>query len=76
MSTIIISDISLSDLSPAGLSLFSGSESFLNELSDGDLEGVNGGISWFGASLIVTAVVSLGGAISFSIGYTTRGPKA
>jgi hypothetical protein len=72
MSTITISDICISDLSPAGLDLFSGSENYINELSDDDMTNVNGGISVVTTILITASVVGTGAGIGFSIGLTTR----
>jgi hypothetical protein len=72
MSTITISDICISNL-PAGLDLFSGSENYINELSDDDMTNVNGGISVVTTIVITASAVLTGAGISFSIGLTTRG---
>jgi hypothetical protein len=70
-----MSTIFVSDLSPAGLDLFSGSECYINELSDDDLVQIKGatGTPCFSASLVLfggSAVVS--GIVSGIVGYTGR----
>ena len=40
-----MSTIKISDLHPTGSELFSDSESYMTELSDGNLEIINGGVS-------------------------------
>ena len=73
--------ITISDLRPAGADLFTDSESFLSELSDGELS-VYGGATpvvvasaaaCFKISLAVTAGAALVGAgIGAAIGYFSR----
>jgi lactobin A/cerein 7B family class IIb bacteriocin len=63
--------ITIYDLSPAGLDLFSGSESYINELSENELDDVNGG---FPFTIVVVSVSLLGASIGATIGYTTRKP--
>lgn len=74
--------ITISDLRPAGADLFMDSESFLSELSDGELS-VHGGATpvvvaasaaaCFKISLAVTAGAALIGAgIGAAIGYFSR----
>ena len=71
--------INISDLRPTGSALFFDSESFMNELSDGEI-GIYGGgtpaassMPCFYASVKVTAVtLAAGAAISGAIGYFAR----
>jgi lactobin A/cerein 7B family class IIb bacteriocin len=51
--------ISISNLRPSGADLFDGSESYLQELTDNELEGTNGGISPVIASFTVGVSVSI-----------------
>lgn len=70
-----MSTIFISDLSPAGLDLFSGSENYINELSDDDLVGINGatGSPCLAASLIwIGSAAVVSGVVSGIVGYTGR----
>lgn len=40
-----MSNVKISDLHPAGSELFSDSESYINELSEGELNSINGGFT-------------------------------
>lgn len=68
--------IALSELQPAGSSLFSDSESFMTELSDSELTDINGGVtpgilSFIGVSSAgCGAVVS---AVATGVAYTIWG---
>lgn len=53
--------INISDLNPTGTELFSDSESFMNELVDGELQIINGGIV---PLLAIPAAILAGGAIA------------
>jgi hypothetical protein len=70
-----VATITISDLSPVGLDLFLGSENYLDEVSDGDLTKINGGIvsTAFCASAAITAVSLISGAVvSGVVGYWGR----
>lgn len=57
--------ITISDLRPAGSELFADSESFMNDLVDGELEAISGGAIWtvtsskwcIGGALLVSSAV-------------------
>lgn len=55
-----MASIKITDLNPVGSDLFSGSESFLNDLDESDLLGVEGGmwpyIAFVGGYIAVTAM--------------------
>lgn len=78
-----MSSITISELDVAGLSLFMHGESYLDEVTDGELDSVNGGIfpavaAFFAASSPECAAVAYAGAqgalvgISISVGVTAR----
>lgn len=65
--------ISISDLSPTGLDLFSDFENYLDELSGDDLTKITGGSTPFCASIVATAISAVSGAVvSGIVGYTGR----
>jgi membrane protein DedA with SNARE-associated domain len=69
-----MSHIIISDLRPVGYDLFSGSESFLNDLSDDEL-GVQGGGFWATVGAALTSAPSIvlsviGASVGLSIAYT------
>ncbi len=65
-----MSTIAIFDLSPAGLDLFTGSESYINALSEDDMSSINGGkIDRTITFTIVTGTLCLG---SFALGYITK----
>lgn len=68
--------IAINDLSPAGTDLFMDSESFLNELTDEQLNETQGGSILSVAAIISTVgcMVVAGGAfvIGVTVGYHTR----
>jgi hypothetical protein len=66
-----MANIEISDLQPAGSELFSDSESYLNEMSIGELVGIQGGSSnlcWAISSYIT------GKAVDYLIEYDPQGP--
>lgn len=54
--------IKISDLRPAGTQLFSDSESYMSELSDGEFDSINGGI----APLLIISAFRVGYAAARS----------
>jgi hypothetical protein len=59
--------IAISDLSITGLDLFSDSESYMNELSDGDMVGIKGG-----GTPVITLTIAYTVAVSFAVSYVNR----
>lgn len=67
-----MASIAISDLRPAGSELFLDSESFMDDLTDGEIS-IQGGLTPFWASVVVVgSAATLGGAISASIGILSR----
>jgi len=54
---LIMANIKLHDLSPAGSELFQDSESFLNELNAEELNNINGGL--LGITLTITVTITI-----------------
>jgi hypothetical protein len=55
--------ITISDLRPAGSELFADSESFMNDLVDGELEAISGGATW---TITTSSKWCIGGALLVS----------
>ena len=70
MASITISDLRF----PAGCELLCDSESFMDELSDGELS-IQGGITptaFWASVVVVGGAAVVGGAISAAVGYFAR----
>ena len=52
-------NINISDLRPAGADLFLDSESYLNDLTEGEMTNIDGGLSPFIAFIVVQAIASI-----------------
>ena len=65
--------IKISDLHPTGSELFHDSESYMNELGDGELDIINGGFSPISISVRVSIAASkaASGAVKRSVGRAT-----
>ena len=59
-----MANITISDLRPVGADLFDGSENYLHDLTDMEIEGTNGGLFW--VPIIATVCI-----VGFSIGICT-----
>lgn len=70
---ILMATITISDLSPIGLNLFSDPENYLDELSDNKLTEINGGNPFFLTALTGAAIISFASGISVSVRITQRG---
>lgn len=53
-----MANITITDLHPVGSDLFMDSESFMNELSDAEINGTKGGISTVGIVLLTAMLLS------------------
>jgi bacteriocin-like protein len=65
--------ITISDLSPIGLNLFSDPENYLDELSDNKLTEINGGNPFLLTALTGAALISFASGVSVSVRITQRG---
>jgi len=54
-----MANIVISELRPAGAELFDGSESFMSDLTDSELDSTKGGITPFLAGVAVGILISL-----------------
>ena len=63
-----MSTIKISDLHPAGSDLFSDSEGFINDLDDGEIGAIQGGI-W---TLVLRSIV-VSVSVSYSLLFTANG---
>lgn len=69
-----MASIAISDLNAAGSDLFSDSENFMDELSEGELS-IQGGITptaFWASVAVVGSAATVGGAISVAVGYFSR----
>lgn len=54
-----MANITISDLRPAGADLFSDSESYLDDLSEGQISSTHGGSSLFCSGIIISLLITL-----------------
>jgi hypothetical protein len=67
--------IKISDLHPAGSDLFSDSEGYMNELGEGEIGSIQGGIVPIVASLATVVIASLLVPYVFPLTYAIFGPR-